>query len=136
RARLGVAARVALDAECIEQTLQRTDEAHREKDELGRDDLLGPGHFDHLAALPLDAHGLERSELAAFAEELLGRDRELALAALFMARRGAQLGRPVRPYQRLVLVVRRHRQQLELGDALRAMAVAGADAVAAGVAAA
>ncbi len=38
--------------------------------------------------------------------------------------RGAQLDRPVRPDQRLVLFFGRLRQQLELRDALRAMAVA------------
>ena len=49
-----------------------------------------------------------------------------ALAALLVARRGAQLDRPVGPDERLVLLLGRHRQQLELGHALRAVAVARA----------
>eukprot|EP00042_Codosiga_hollandica_P012252 m.27506 g.27506 ORF g.27506 m.27506 type:complete len:361 (+) comp39781_c0_seq1:890-1972(+) len=51
-----------------------------------------------------------------------------------MAGRGAQLDRPVGPGQRAVLHFGRLGQQLELGDALGAVAVAGAHAVAAGIA--
>ncbi|CAM5626735.1 hypothetical protein RLIN73S_07043 [Rhodanobacter lindaniclasticus] len=47
----------------------------------------------------------------------------------------AQPKRPVRPGQRLVLLRRRLRQQLELGDRRRALAVGGAHAIRAGVAA-
>ena len=50
--------------------------------------------------------------------------------------RGAQLQRPVGPGQGLVLALRRLRHDLELGDRGRALAVGGADAVRAGVAAA
>jgi len=99
--------------------------------------LLGARNFDHLAALPLDAHRLQRLDLALVlalaAHEFLGGDGEFTLAALFMARRRAQLGRPVRPDQRLVFLLGRHRQQLELSHALGPVTVAGAHAVAAGV---
>ena len=53
-----------------------------------------------------------------------------------MRRGGAQLERPIRPDQRLVLLLRRLRHDLELGDRGGALAVRGADAVRAGVAAA
>ena len=66
----------------------------------------------------------------------LGQDRPFALGAFLLRRRGAQLERPVRPGQRLVLVHRRLRHDLELGDRRRALAVRGADTVRAGVAAA
>ena len=56
--------------------------------------------------------------------------------AFLMRVRGAQLERPVRPDQRLVLLLRRLRQDLELGDRGRALADRGADAVRAGIAAA
>src|SRR5271166_5153138 len=53
-----------------------------------------------------------------------------------MARRGAQLERPVRPGDKLVLGKGRRRHDLEIGDGERALADGGADAVGAGVAAA
>ena len=65
-----------------------------------------------------------------------GRDGEIALGALGLARGGAQLERPVRPGERLVLLLRRLRQDLELRDRDRALPERGADAVGAGVAAA
>ena len=62
--------------------------------------------------------------------------REVALGAFLVARRGAQLERPFRPGQQLVLVHRRLRHDLEIGHRERALADGGADAVGAGVAAA
>ena len=50
-----------------------------------------------------------------------------------MARRGAQLGGPVGPNQRLVLVLGGHGHELELGHALGAMPIAGAHTVRASV---
>jgi hypothetical protein len=41
---------------------------------------------------------------------------EIALGAFLVAGRGAQLHRPVRPVQHLVLDLRRHRHDFELGD--------------------
>ena len=52
--------------------------------------------------------------------EALGRDRPVARAAFLVRRRRAQLDRPVRPRQRLVLLLGRLRQQLELRDRRRA----------------
>jgi hypothetical protein len=58
------------------------------------------------------------------------------LAALFLAGGGAQLVRPVGPGQALVFLLRRLVEDLDLGDGPGAVAVGGADAVGAGVAAA
>src|SRR5690606_39246434 len=55
--------------------------------------------------------------------------------ALLVGRRRAQLDRPVRPGQGLVFLHRRLRHQLELRHRLRALPVAGPDAVGPGVAA-
>ena len=61
----------------------------------------------------------------------------MALRLAFQVRRrGAQLERPIGPGRRLVFPFRRLRQQFELGHRRGAMAVAGADAVRACVAAA
>ena len=96
-----------------------------------------PGPRPHLLAvlLPLHAHGLSALTLPLSPTKCLGRDRPVALTAFLVGRRGAQPRRPVRPH-RVALDVRRHRQQLELGDRFRAVPVGGADAVGAGVAAA
>ena len=56
--------------------------------------------------------------------------------AFLLRARGAQLHRPVGPGQQLVLVLGRLRQDFDLGDRARALAVRGADAVRAGIAAA
>src|SRR5207249_2794633 len=76
------------------------------------------------AAEPVVAVGLDR------------RGGKLADAAFLLARGGAVLDRPERPAQPLVLLLRRLRKDLELGDRSRALAVGGADAVGPGVAAA
>ena len=56
---------------------------------------------------PLDPHAFERRDPAVRAAGALGQHRPVALAALLLRRRGAQLQRPVGPGQRLVLVVGR-----------------------------
>ena len=70
------------------------------------------------------------------AGEFLRQHGEVARRAFLVARRGAQLQRPVRPRQQLVLVLGRLRHDLEIDDRDRALADRGADAVGAGVAAA
>src|SRR5690606_36625565 len=70
------------------------------------------------------------------AEERLGRHRPVALRPLLVARRGAELERPIGPDQALVLPLRRARQDFELRHRRSALAVGGADAVRAGIAAA
>ena len=65
-----------------------------------------------------------------------GHHREIALGAFLVARRRAQLQRPVRPVQHLVFLLGRHRHDFELRHLERALADRGADAVRSGVAAA
>src|SRR5580692_3408080 len=65
-----------------------------------------------------------------------GGDGEIARGAFLVARRGAQLQRPVWPGQRLVLMLRRLRQNLEVRHRRRSLPERSADAVGAGVAAA
>ena len=60
------------------------------------------------------------STLPSLPSKLLGRDRQVALAAFFVRRRGAQLDRPVRPDSGLFSCSGGMRQQLELRHRLRA----------------
>ncbi len=79
-----VAARVALEAELLGERVLRTEKAHREKDEIGFEDLLRARHFAHLPLPvrilhPFDAHGFYAGDLAvAVIEESLAQDAELA----------------------------------------------------------
>jgi hypothetical protein len=57
---LGVAAGVLLDAEGVQHGGHRVGEAHGQQHQVGLVFLLGAGHFDHLAVLPLHVHGLQR----------------------------------------------------------------------------
>ena len=92
-----------LDAELLEQALAlRTDEAHREQHELGRELEVGALDLleDHAAVdeLLLDLVGAQRPHVAGLvAEEALGVHREDPLAALFVRARGAVDERPGRP---------------------------------------
>jgi hypothetical protein len=95
-----------------------------------------PGTSDILPVLPLDATALQRLDLAVLADELLGRHGEVALAAFLVRRRGAQLDRPVRPGQRLVLLLGGCGITSNWVTAGCAVTVGGADAVGAGIAAA
>ena len=111
-----------------------THEAHGEQHEVGlqartRCPAIGLN-------LLVDAHAVQPLHAAVLADELLRQHREIALGAFLLARRGAQLQRPVRPGQQLVLLLGRPRHDLELRDRERALADRGADAVGAGVAAA
>ena len=90
-----------------------------------------------LVLLPLDARGDRASRPCRRAlRSAWSPPPSRAFAAFFVRARAAQLDRPVRPHERLVLLLGRLRQQLELGDRRGAMAVRRADAVRAGVAAA
>ncbi|ABA48089.1 hypothetical protein BURPS1710b_3715 [Burkholderia pseudomallei 1710b] len=135
-ARARVAARVLRDAERLEHGRGRLRETHREQHEVGLDLELGIRHFLHLAVDPRDARRDQLLDLAVPAFETFRRHRPVALAAFLVRRRRAQLDRPVRPHERLVLRLGRLRQQLELRDVLRAVAVRRADAIRTRVAAA
>ena len=108
-------------------------EAHRQQHQIGVELELGAGDGLELA---VHAHAVKLLHLAVLAGELGGQHREVALGAFFVARRRAQLQRPVRPGQHLVLDRRRLRHDLEIPHRERALADRGADAVGAGVAAA
>src|SRR5665213_3284040 len=134
-----IAARVARDAERIEYAGARACEAHRQQHELGLDRELRARYFGHShlsvrIPRPVDARADEPLDAAVATLEALRRDRPVTLASLFLRRRRAQLDRPVGPRQRLVFVLGRLRQQFELHDRQRALAVGRADAVGPGVA--
>ena len=61
---------------------------HREQHEIRRQREIGARHFPHLAVLSIEAHRLQRFHLAALfsftADERFGRDRPVALHALFV----------------------------------------------------
>ncbi len=132
--RPGVAATILFHLEGIENAGQRTDEAHGEKGEIGGDFELGAGHFAHLAVGPGQANRLDRLEATLLADESLGGDGPVALAAFIVRRRSAHAQRPVGPGQRAVFLLGRTWHQLDLGDAGGAVAIRGADAVGAGIA--
>src|SRR5690606_16243571 len=119
------------------------DEAHGEQDQVGGDLELAARDLGHahlagrLVAGPFDPRRHDRADApVAVVLEGLGRHRPVTLAAFLVRGGGPQLDRPVRPGEQLVLVQRRLRQELELRDGDGALAVAGADTVGAGVAAA
>ena len=85
---------------------------------------------------PFSADALNGFDLAVRADDALGQDREVALAALFLRRGGAHLQRPVGPGHGLVLARRRLRHDFKLGYGHRALTVRRADAVRSGIAAA
>src|SRR6266705_2505689 len=96
---------------------------------------LRPRNLAHLAVLPFQANRPERFDLPVLADELLGRDRPVAIHALFVRGRSAQSRWPVGP-NRIQFGIRRHGKQLELCHRFRAVAVRGSDAVRARVASA
>src|SRR5689334_3285356 len=103
---LDVAASVVFDPELVEHSpVDRMQISHREQDEVGLDLEFAPRHLAQLAVLPLDPACDQRRHLALVTLERLGLDRPVALAPFLVRRRGAQLHRPVRPDQRLVLVL-------------------------------
>src|SRR5256885_9672475 len=128
---LDVGARVAVDAELLEQTgVPGAQEAHGQQHEIGLDLELAPRHLAHArraraVLLPAHARPDQLLDFAVAALEALGGNRPVALAAFLVRRRGAQLDRPVRPHQRLVLLFGRLRQELELRDRCGALAIRG-----------
>ena len=133
-----VAARVELDAELLEHALLlRAEEAHREEHELARQLEVGALDLLELAVDHLDLVGAQRAHVAVVvAEEALGVDAVDALAALLVRRRHPEDVRPRGPRVGGRARVGRAGQDLELVDRRRALAVRGAEAVGAGVAAA
>src|SRR6267154_1631802 len=85
---------------------------------------------------PFDTDAFQLLDIPVPADGAFRQHRPFALTALLLRRGGAQLQWPVRTDQRLVLFVGRFWQDFELGDRFRALAVRGADAVRAGIAAA
>ena len=129
---------VELDAELVEQAVALgADEAHGQQHELARQLEVGALDLLEAAVDHLDLVGPQRPHVAVVvAEEALGVDREHPLAALLVGRRRAVHQRPRRPRGRVGPGVGRPRHDLELVDRRRALAVRGAEAVGAGVAAA
>ena len=133
-----VAARVELDAELLEHARAlRADEAHRQQHQLARQLEVGALDLLELAVDELDLVRAQRAHVAVVvAEEALGVDAVDALAALLVRRRDAEDVGLRRPRIGRRARVGRPRQDLELVDRRRALAVRGAEAVGAGVAAA
>ncbi|EGF33460.1 hypothetical protein IMCC9480_3932 [Oxalobacteraceae bacterium IMCC9480] len=111
----------------------RRHKTHGQEDQIGFQFEFRIRHFLHAAVFPFDARGDELVDLAVLAFKTLGGDGPIAIATFFMRRRGAQLGRPVRPDHRLVFFFRRLRHQLELGHRHGTLAVRGTDAVRTGI---
>ena len=148
---LHVASWIEFQAEVGDRPLLlRAHEAHRQERELTGPLLLRASELLELLLprgrilIPLDPHRLEAAELAlVVAEKLLREDAELAAAAFFVRRTRPQhlrpegpraRRRPLRP-PRILAEIRRLREQFELRQALRPLAVARAVAVGARVAA-
>src|SRR5690606_4337137 len=139
--RLDVAAPVEFHAQVADQpVVHRVDESHGQQDQPGFYDELAAGDLRHpplavVAPLPLQPGELQPGDLAVGADDLFGHHRPVALAAFLVRGRTAQLQRPVGPGEKLVLVLRWARHDLELRDARGALTVGRADAVRAGIAA-
>ena len=116
----------------------RTGEAHGQQHELRPGSRAPcPRSGVNRPSTQLDVDELERLHLAGLvADEPHRAHREHPLAALLVGRRRAVDHRPGRPRVGVRPLVRRPRQDLELGDGRGALAVRGAEAVGAGVAAA
>src|SRR5439155_1101384 len=137
-----VAALGELDAEVAqhpralgpEEPHREQDQVHLQRELASRDRLeLQPTALAH----EVDPHGFESTHVAArVAEEALRRDRVDALAALLVRTRHAEDVGPLGPGVVRGARVGRPRQELELVDGERALAVHGAEAVGARVASA
>ena len=132
---------VSLTSRSLQQpALLGPDESHRQQHEIGFHLELAAGdRLERDAAVVDDAAdpaAAQRANAAVVAAQLGGRDGVDALAALFVRGRGAEDVRPQRP--RIVggALMRRRRHQLELRDRRGALAMHGAEAIGAGVAAA
>src|SRR5262249_31371085 len=140
-ARLQVPALGQLAAELRhDRVALRAEEAEREQDELAVELELAAGDRLHdrppIVLHPVETHAVQLPDVPlGVAAEVGGFDAPVAGHALLVRRRGAQDHRPVGPGE-LRTVDRRLRQELELVHRCGAMAVRGAEAVRAGVAAA
>ena len=118
-------------------SLLRPDEAHRQEDEVGRQ--LAIAALDLLEATVDHLHVVQQQgahPAVAVVDEPLGVDAEHAVTALLVRRRDAIHEAPLRPRVVGGADVGRAGHDLELRHARRALAVHGAEAVGAGVAAA
>ena len=133
-----VAARVERDAELVEpRAFLRPHEPEREQHEISRQFAAGAGHRLELAVLQFHFVQHQRAHVAvAVVDELFGRHAEHALPAFFVGRRRAVHEAPLRPRVALGAHFRRSGHDLELCHRCRSLAVRGAEAVGAGVAAA
>src|SRR5690606_22553052 len=132
-----IAASVQSDARAVEQTAALgAGEAHREQDQVGPQREFAAFDLVHASVTPFDAHAFEAGDFTVLGNHALRQHGPVAVHAFLVAGGRAQLERPVGPGQRLVFLLRRLGHDLELGHACGALAVGGADAVAAGVAAA
>ena len=129
---------VELDAELSSSgAALGTDEAHGQQHELARQLEVGALDLLEAAVDHLDLVGPQGPHVAVVvAEEALGVDGVHPLAALLVGRRRAEHERPGRPRGGVGPGVGRPGHDLELVDRRRALAVRGAEAVGAGVAAA
>src|SRR5215210_2125514 len=101
-------------------------ETHGEQHEVGWEPELGAGDRFQLA---IEADAFELLNFAIGPEEAACRHAEIAGSALRLARGGAELQWPVRPGQRLILLLRRFGHDFELRHRHRALAERRADAV-------
>src|SRR6185437_11870727 len=129
-----VAAAVERELQILDQAfVHRMHETHGEQHQVGVDLELGAGHRLELV---VDAGAVQLLDRAVVAGEPRRHHREFAVGAFLVARRGAQLERPIRPGQHLVFAQRRLRQDFEIEHRNGALAERGADAVGASIAAA
>src|SRR5262245_32058628 len=124
---LDVAASIEIEVQILDHALSHgMEEAHGEQNEIGRDVKLRPWHRLELA---VKTDAFETLDLAVRAQEAAGRHAKIARGALGLAGRGAELERPMRPGQSLVLLLGRLGKDLELRHRDRALTERGADAV-------
>ena len=145
--RLGVGARIFLDAELIEQLVFRSAEAESEQHKLGGQHFLGAGealrHRPAVVLHPLDQDGLDGLQMSVLvAEKLGGLNGVLArvcapegLAFLLAVIQLVDFG-PLRPGIVGGAGFRRHPHDFELMETAATLPERRADAVGAGVAAA
>src|SRR6187401_989001 len=131
-----VATLIELNAELFDHAVAYgAGEAHREKNKVGRVNLLAARNRLELRC-GADTNRVQLFDIAfGVAGELRSRHGELAHAAFFMRAFLAQHQGPQRPWRRGRALVWRFRHDLELRDRSRFMAVRRAEAVRAGVAA-
>jgi hypothetical protein len=95
---------IALERKLLEEALfERAGETDGDENQIGLD--VEVGALDRLAAL-VDPHAVHPAHPAIATLDADRSGGELALGAFGLARRGAELGRPVGPDQQLVLVER------------------------------